>query len=69
MKALCKPYALNVLRQLAQDVRFLPAELKGNEDLGSEPCGSVIRTSEPGIGWIAWSSAKFVFAEYPKILE
>lgn len=69
MEALCKPFALNVLRQLAQDMRFLPAELKGNENLGSEPCGSVVRTSEPGIGWIAWSSAKFVFAEYPKILE
>jgi nucleolar pre-ribosomal-associated protein 2 len=69
MEALCKPFALNVIRQLAQDMRFLPAELKGNEDLGSEPCGSVVKTSEPGIGWIAWSSAKFVFAEYPKILE
>lgn len=69
MEALSKPFALNILRQLAQDMRFLPAELKGNEDLGSEACGPLVKTSEPGIGWIVWSSANLVFAEYPKIFE
>jgi nucleolar pre-ribosomal-associated protein 2 len=64
-----KLYALNVLQQLAQDIKYLPGELKGGEDLGSETCGSVAKTLEPGIGWTTWSSCKIVFVEYPRILE
>jgi nucleolar pre-ribosomal-associated protein 2 len=64
-----KPYALNVLQQLAQDIKYLPGELKRGEDLGSEACGSVTKTLEPGLGWTIWSSSKIVFVEYPKILE
>lgn len=69
MKALCEPFASNVLRQLAQDIRLLPAELRGGEDLGSEACGSPHNTLEPGFGWTTWSSANIVFVDYPKILE
>jgi nucleolar pre-ribosomal-associated protein 2 len=69
METSCKPFALNVLRQLAQDIRPLPAELRSGEDLGNEACDSAHKTLEPGFGWTTWSSAKLVFVEYSKILQ
>jgi len=69
MESTCKPFALNVLQQLAQDIRPLVRELKGAKDLGNELCDSALLTLEPGLGWTTWSSAKLVLTEYPKILE
>jgi nucleolar pre-ribosomal-associated protein 2 len=69
MEASCKPFALNVLRQLAQEMKWRTGELKGGEDLGSEVCGSTHNALEPGLGWTTWSLAKSVFVDYPKILE
>jgi nucleolar pre-ribosomal-associated protein 2 len=69
MEASCKPFTLNVLRQLAQEMKWRTGELNGGEDLGSEVCGSTHNVLEPGLGWTTWSSAKFMFVDYPKIIE
>lgn len=69
MEATCKPFAHNVLKQLAQDIRYLLRELKGGENLGNELCGSAHKTLEPGFGWATWLSAKFVFVDHAKTLE
>ena len=69
MESTCKPFALNVLQQLAHDIRPLVGELKGGEGLGNDVCDLALLTLEPGLGWTTWSAAKVVFTKYPKILE
>jgi nucleolar pre-ribosomal-associated protein 2 len=69
MEDLARPFLLNILRRLAQDIRYFPQDLNGDNELGNEICGSNENTLYRGIGWMIWSFARCVFVEYPKTLE
>jgi nucleolar pre-ribosomal-associated protein 2 len=69
MENLARPYVLNILRRLAQDIRCFPQDLQGDTELGSEVCGAVQNTLYRGIGWMIWSFTKCVFLDYPKTIE
>lgn len=69
MENLAKPFLLNILQRLAQDIRCFPQDLRGDIDLGNEICDSNQNTLYRGIGWTMWTFVRCVFVEYPKTLE
>jgi hypothetical protein len=47
----------------------LPIDLRGDQELGEEICGSTLNTLFRGIGWMLWSCVHCVFVENAKVLE
>lgn len=69
LKDLCKQPALDILQSLGQDIKLLLVNLRGDQELGEEACGSMLNTLYRGIGWMLWSCVHCVFIEYPEMLE
>jgi nucleolar pre-ribosomal-associated protein 2 len=69
LEMVCRKPAIKLLRSLAHDIKLLPADLRGDQDLGEEMCDAIPNNLYCGIGVMLWSCVRCVLVENPRMLE